>query len=310
VAKTDWHILGAGALGCLWGAYLCKSGKEVELLLRDQAAFDEFRQGNVITLTGNKQQDRLPVGASIVTQGAPGIEQLLITTKAHQTMMAMNAMAPRLAAGCRLLLLQNGMGVAEQIAGAFPDFPLFCGVTTDGAYCPQPYTVVHAGKGDTYIGSYRNLEDPSHLIEQLPVGFLEIHPCNDIEARQWRKLAINCAVNGLTVIYHCRNGELLNIEPARARLVRLCAEIARLGAAIGFPEWQENLYPNTEAVIRMTAANYSSMYQDIDNMRSTEIDYINGYLNQVARRHGITCPENEALYQEIKLKEKELGCIL
>ena len=307
---TDWHILGAGALGCLWGAYLRKAGRQVELLLRDEAALSQFQITRAITLISNQHEERLPVSASVVNQGAPGIEQLLLTTKAHQTLTALHAAAPRLSARCRVLLVQNGMGVAEQITAAYPGYALFCGVSTDGAYCPQPYTVVHAGKGNTYIGGYQNLASPAPLIERLPADFLEIHPCADVETRQWRKLAINCAVNGLTVIYHCRNGELLNIEPARARLVRLCAEIARLGAKIGFPEWQENLYADTATVIRMTAANYSSMYQDIDNRRSTEIDYINGHLIQVARRHGIACPENEALYREIKQKEKELGCLM
>ena len=307
---SDWHILGAGALGCLWGGYLDKAGRQVELLLRDETVLDQFRKVKAITLTSNNHKEQLPVRASIVDQGDAGIAQLLITTKAHQTMTALHAVAPRLAPRCRLLLLQNGMGVAEQIAAVYPDYPLFCGVTTDGAYCPELFSVVHAGKGNTFIGGYQNRYHPQSVIDQLPAGLLDIQPCDDIETRQWRKLAINCAVNGLTVIFHCRNGELLNIAAARARLVRLCEEIARLGAVLGFTEWAETLYANTEAVIRMTAANYSSMYQDIDNQRITEIDYINGYLIKEALRHGIACPENEALYREIKQKELELGCEL
>ena len=304
----DWYILGAGALGCLWGGYLHKAGQQVELLLRDASILSQFRQVKAITLTSANHKEQLPVAASVVDQGAAGIEQLLITTKAHQTMTALHAVVPRLASQCRLLLLQNGMGVAEQIAEAYPQYPLFCGVTTDGAYCPEPFAVVHAGKGNTFIGGYRNQNNPLTVIEQLPTEYLDIRPCDDVEARQWQKLAINCAVNGLTVIFHCRNGELLNIDAARARLVRLCDEIARLGAVLGFTEWAETLYANTEAVIRMTAANYSSMYQDIDNRRITEIDYINGFLIKQAQHHGIACPENEALYWEIKQKEVELGC--
>ena len=305
---SDWRILGAGALGCLWASYLRKSGRQVELLLKDAEVLRQYRQVNAITFISNDQKEQLTAGTSVVDQGDAGIEHLLITTKAHQTMTAMQEVAPRLSPECRLLLMQNGMGVAEQIAGAFPEHPLFCGVTTDGAYCPEPFTVVHAGKGNTFIGAYRNLHNPQTVIEQLPTDYLEIRPCNDIETRQWRKLAINCAVNGLTVIHHCRNGELLNIAAARSRLVRLCDEIARLGAVLGFTEWANTLYADTENVIRMTGANYSSMYQDIDNRRLTEIDYINGFLIRQAERHGIACPENEALYRDIKQKEVELGC--
>lgn len=306
--SADWHILGAGALGCLWGGYLHKSGQCVELLIKDASLFARFQATNRITLRHGDSREELPVNASVVDQGATDIRQLLITTKAHQTMTALHAIAPRLHAECRLLLLQNGMGVAEQIAAAYPRHPLFCGVTTDGAYCPEPYTVVHAGRGETYIGGFQNRYDPRRLLAQLPVDFLAIHACDDIESRQWRKLAINCAVNGLTVVFHCRNGELLNIEAARTRLSRLCDEIARLGEKLGFKEWRDTLYANTVDVIRMTAANYSSMYQDINNRRVTEIDYINGYLIQQARRFGVACPENEALYREIKETEQRLNC--
>lgn len=304
----DWHILGAGALGCLWAGYLTRSRHNVELLLKDDAAMTLYREVNAVTLVDGEHREQLPAGASITGQGDEAIEQLIITTKAHQTMPAMHEAAGRLSENCRLLLVQNGMGVAEQLAADFSGHELYCAVTTDGAYCPEKFTVVHAGKGNTFIGSYQNKHDPGELLAQLPTDYLSIQACTDIEARQWQKLAINCAVNGLTVVFHCRNGGLLEKEESRARLARLCREIARFGAELGFDEWLDNLHANTEKVIRMTAANYSSMYQDIDNRRLTEIDYLNGYLIQQAKQRGIACPENEALYREIKQKEQDLKC--
>lgn len=305
---SNWHVLGAGALGCLWAAYLRKTGHGVELLLKDRQRLSRYRQENAITLSRGDRQETFTAAASLTQSGDTAIDQLLITTKAHQTLPAMRDVAARLSDRCRLLLVQNGMGVAEQLAEAYPAHELYCAVTTDGAYCPQVFTVVHAGQGNTSVGGYRNRYDPQQLIQELPTACLNIAACDDIERRQWQKLAVNCAVNGLTVIYQCRNGGLLENENARARLARLCAEIAGLGAVIGFEEWADNLYANTEAVIRLTAANYSSMYQDIHNRRITEIDYINGYLIEQAKQYDIACPENEQLYREIKEKEKELGC--
>ena len=305
---SNWHILGAGALGCLWASYLHKAGHKVELLLKNEAALSRYREADHITLTQDDERKDIPARASTAGQGETVIDQLLITTKAHQTMTAMHAAANRLSADCSLLLVQNGMGVAEQLAAEYPRHELYCAVTTDGAYCPEAFTVVHAGRGNTFVGSYQNQHDPGPLSQQLPGEYLAIQTCDDIEARQWQKLAVNCAVNGLTVVFHCRNGGLLEDEAARKRLWRLCHEIASLGAVLGFEEWRDTLYQNTESVIRLTAANYSSMYQDINNRRITEIDYINGYLIKQAEKHGIACPENEALYQEIKQKEQELNC--
>lgn len=305
---SNWHVLGAGALGCLWAAYLRKTGHGVELLLKDKDRLSRYRETNAITLIRDDRQETFAVDASLTCQGETTIDQLLITTKAHQTLPAMRDVAARLSNHGQLLLVQNGMGVAEQVAEAYPDHELYCAVTTDGAYCPQVFTVVHAGQGNTSIGGYRNRHNPRLLIQELPTAGLNIEDCDDIERRQWQKLAVNCAVNGLTVIYQCRNGGLLENENARSRLAGLCAEIARVGAVIGFEDWADTLYANTESVIRLTAANYSSMYQDINNQRLTEIDYINGYLINQARQHGVPCPENEALYREIKEKEKELNC--
>ena len=305
---TDWHVLGAGALGCLWAANLYKSGHGVELLLKDQQGLAEFRLVDGITLVKQEIEELLPVTASVVETGATALSHLLITTKAHQTMNALDKVISRMSAECILLLVQNGMGVAEQIQNRLPDHRLFCGVTTDGAYCPEPYTVVYAGAGNTYIGSIGNQADPAPLLDKLPVEYMEIKCCDDIVDRQWQKLAVNCAINGLTVIFHCRNGELLNIPKAKLRLRKLCNEIALVGKAIGYHEWEQSLYSNTESVIRLTAANYSSMYQDIENRRRTEIDYINGYLLKQAEELGIACPENEKLYEEIKEKEMLLGC--
>jgi len=305
---SDWHILGAGALGCLWAGYLSKTGHNVELLLKNDAVLSGFKEHNAVTLVHDDCRESLQVNASVAGHGKTIIDRLLITTKAHQTATAMLDAADRLSNSCRLLLVQNGMGVADQIASDYHQHELYCDVTTDGAYCPEKFTVVHAGKGNNFIGSYRNKYHPQTIIESLPTAYLNISGCDDIETRQWQKLAINCAVNGLTVVFHCRNGELLEKQEARARLARLCGEIARLGAVLGFDEWADNLYANTESVIRMTAANYSSMYQDINNRRITEIDYINGYLIKQAKKHGIDCPENEKLYEEIKQKEQELDC--
>ena len=305
---SDWHILGAGALGCLWASYLHKSGHNVELLLKDETALSRYGKANAVILIQDDKREELSVQASFNGQAGTVINRLLITTKAHQTMTAMRETANRLSADCRLLLVQNGMGVAEQLAAEYPRHELYCAVTTDGAYCPEAFAVVHAGRGNTFIGSYQNRHDPEPLLQRLPGEYLAIQACDDIENRQWQKLAVNCAVNGLTVVFRCRNGGLLEDENARKRLRLLCDEIASLGAVLGFKEWQETLYQNTESVIRLTAANYSSMYQDINNRRITEIDYINGYLIKRAQQHGIAVPENEALYREIKHKEKELNC--
>ena len=106
---SDWHILGAGALGCLWASYLHKTGHNVELLLKNEAALANFRKAGTVTLIQDDHREQLPVQASVNGPGDTVINQLLISTKAHQTMTAMRETANRLSADCRLLLARSRM---------------------------------------------------------------------------------------------------------------------------------------------------------------------------------------------------------
>jgi 2-dehydropantoate 2-reductase len=114
----------------------------------------------------------------------------------------------------------------------------------------------------------------------------------------WLKLAINCAINPLTALHRCRNGELAG--PALAPLLAtLCEEIMQVSAAAGFGAVTGDLPAQVAAVVHATANNRSSMLQDVLAGRGTEIDYITGYLLGVASHHGIAVPENESLYRSI-----------
>jgi len=301
---ANWHILGVGAIGSLWACYLHKAGHHVELLFKDHAVLQRYRARCGLTLIGQDGTEQLCLDACVGSDPGMPAKFLLIATKAHQTLNAIGLAGARLGADTRVLLLQNGMGIAERVTGQCPGQPLYCGVTTDGAYCPEPFTVVHAGRGRTQIGAFRHTGDPQIIIDQLPASHLDIAPCGDIEARQWQKLAMNCAVNGLTAIYRCRNGELLEQVEARSRIAMLCKEIKQVGTALGYGAWVEDLYQKIESVLQATAANYNSMYQDFTQCRRTEIDYLNGYLLQQAQQLGISCPENEKLYREIKRREQ------
>ena len=290
---ANWQILGVGAIGSLWACYLHKAGHSVELLFRNREALERYRRCGGLTLITQGKTEQLYLPGSVVADHGTAAEFLMVTTKAHQTLDALDQSSARLDAHSRLLLLQNGMGVAERILERFPTAPLFCGVTTDGAWCPEPFAVVHAGTGETAVGAFRNGADAQTVTAHLPTRFLTIEACVDIEA-----------VNGLTVVYRCRNGALLEYSEAQARMVKLCEEIKEVGIALGYGDWAADLLGKTEAVIRATADNFNSMYQDIERHRRTEIDYLNGYLLQQAKRLGIPCPENQKLYEEVKRMEQ------
>jgi 2-dehydropantoate 2-reductase len=298
--KPKWYILGPGAIGSLWASYFRLSGFPVVLITQS------VRNNHTIALDDGCNQHLVDIEQTTLAalvDSKQVIHNLLITTKAQHTVPALQKLEPHIASNATLLVIQNGIA-AKEVQSLFPNVQLTIGITTDGAYRTDTCSVVHAGKGVTSIGNYQNMPISHELLTQLPTGFLMIEPCEDIELRQWKKLAINCLINGLTVIYDCKNGDLLNIPKALEQMNALSIEVAEVCHALGFkPQDFENLYQQALHTIATTANNYSSMYQDIHQNQKTEIDYINGYLIERALQIRISCPENIRVVKAVKALE-------
>ncbi len=116
-------------------------------------------------------------------------------------------------------------------------------------------------------------------------------------ARLWRKLALNCAINPLTVLHDCRNGELLQ---HREQLSGLCEELVELLEAGGQPAAASDLQGEVLRVIEATAANYSSMYQDVRLGRRTEIAYLLGHACRSADSLGLALPRLHELHRHLR----------
>ncbi len=304
-SPIHWYILGAGAIGCLWAANLRRAGFTVTLLTRKKKASQLDRPTaqahNTVTIKMGPQTitntvDLLNIEEFLAQGKQP--ERLLITTKAQQTLPALTTIQRLITPSTLLLILQNGLA-AKEVYRQFPDNRVIAGVTTDGAYLASELSVVHAGVGQTALGQYDG-NDCHDLMAALPFNTLNIECCNDIEIRQWQKLAVNCAANALTAIYHCRNGELLDNAAALETMHGICNEVIAVTTALGFPqEYFAQCFELTLQTLRLTANNYSSMYKDVEHGRSTEIDFINGYLCKEARRLNICCEENEKIIAAI-----------
>ena len=297
-----WYILGAGAIGCLWAAYWRQAGIDVVLITPTARTTSTLELSN---WQGKKQFDIQAVTIDeLITSDTP-IDKLLVSTKAQHTIAAIAAIKNNINRQATVLVLQNGMAV-KKLPELLPTQTLVTGITTDGAYRTDPLSVIHAGRGETFIGCDRPPSPVflSTLLHDLPSQFLTIKACNDIEIRQWQKLGINCAINGLTVIYQCRNGELLDNPAAMQRIQAVCAEILAVTKSLGLSEHLTDLPAQVVQTLRATAENYSSMYQDIAKGQSTEIDCINGYLCELADELSIRCEENKRITKTVKQREQ------
>ncbi|MHA6492660.1 putative 2-dehydropantoate 2-reductase [Pseudomonas borbori] len=289
-----WHILGAGSLGMLWAARLARIGLPVQLMLRNEERLAAYRQVGGVTLVENGQTSRYPLPAQTLDNPAP-IQRLLLACKAYDAEAAVAQIAPRLMAGAELILLQNGLGSQAAVAAQVPGVRCILASSTEGAYRDGDWRVVFAGHGHTWLGDPLALEPPPWLGELSRSGITHDWSL-DIVGRLWRKLALNCAINPLTVLYDCRNGGL---DEHPAEVATLCLELRELLHTCGQAAAAEGLHDEVLRVIHATAANYSSMHQDVAHGRRTEVAYLLGYACAAAQRHRCTLPHLEALHRRL-----------
>lgn len=289
-----WTILGAGSIGGLWAMYCYKAGLPFSLIGRKPYS-------GCLKITAEHQQWQTDISIQTAADSSSSITSLLVCTKAQDTQTAIDSVRPRLANNADIVFLQNGMAM-ESICPQLPEHNLFAAVTTEGAYQQAPHDIVHAGKGQTTIGSLNKQEKQAAqlLCQSLPNSYLTLQAVENISAHLWQKLAINCAINALTVKYQCRNGELLNKPEALATMNEVCNEVRAVANALNITTDFSDLEATVVSVLKSTAKNYSSMYQDVAKQRETEIDYLNGYLCQQAERLQIPCPANQALIGLVK----------
>lgn len=297
-----WHILGAGALGSLWATRLARAGLPVRLILRSAQRLDEYQRAGGLGLRENDNLERFDIPAEL-PDAPTTIRRLLVACKAYDAEAAVSRVAARLVPGGELLLLQNGLGSQQAIAERWPQARCIFVSSTEGAYRETDFQVLFAGRGQNCLGDPHGGAAPAWLSELDLAGIAQTWS-TEILSRLWRKLALNCAINPLTVLHDCRNGELLQ-HPAQ--LAALSEELGRLLVASGQPAAANDLENEVLRVIEATAANYSSMHQDVRLGRRTEIAYLLGHACATAQTLGLPTPKLHALHQRLREHLRQRG---
>ena len=292
-------IVGAGAVGTLWGCRLTRH-HQVHFWTRQQ----ETRLRVAFTPLDQTEPQQQIFPANDPTQLSQS-DVVLVTVKAFQLEAALSAIAPYLGPQAAVVIMHNGMGTHPQATAILGERPILYATTAQGAMRPAPGHTQHTGLGQTWLGALNQAgKSYRFLTEQFD---LALPPCQwheDIFQPLWQKLAINCAINPLTALHQCRNGELARAEYSD-QLNDICNEVARVMTAEGYPTEAIALRQLADQVIEATAKNFSSMNQDICQHRTTEIDYITGYLIARAEAHQIAVPANTRLWQQIKQLEQQ-----
>ncbi|MCB1033799.1 MAG: 2-dehydropantoate 2-reductase [Acidobacteria bacterium] len=297
-------VLGVGAMGCLFG---CRLSKVAEVILVGSWAeqLEKLRSEGleVEELDGRITRHRIEATAEVADAGPADL--VLVLVKSRDTERAARQAREVLAPGGLVLTLQNGLGNLEILAAAVGADNAALGVSVQAATVVAPGKIRHAGAGPTRLARTPATEARLRQVAELfREAGLETQVVADARQLVWGKLAVNAAINPLSALLGVVNGEVEADPRSRSLLLRAAREVEAVALAQGielaFPDAGEQ----ARNVCRATAANRSSMLQDLARGVPTEIDVMSGAIVARGRKYRVATPVNEALWRMVRERER------
>ena len=282
--------MGTGALAILFAARLSAFGVPVAILGTWKDGIAALQRDGARLVLEDGRELAMPVRATDQPSAYKGARLALVLVKAWQTERAAAQLKECLSADGLAVSLQNGLGNREILAAGLGQARVALGVTTIGATLLEPGLARSGGKGTV------SLETVPGLLDELlrGAGFrVDIVP--DAGALLWGKLVVSSAINPLTALLHVPNGVLLERPAARALMAELAQETSSVARALGVELPFADPILAVEQVARQTAANRSSMLQDVERGRQTEIDAICGAVTRAGETLGVSVSANRLM---------------
>jgi 2-dehydropantoate 2-reductase len=290
-------IDGTGALASLFAARLTQAGHRITMLGTWREGLDALNQNGVCLVDVDGVEKKYPVRATDKPQECAGTKFAIVLVKAWQTERVARQLKDCLADDGIVLTLQNGLGNRETLIQSLGLNRVALGSTTTGATLLGPGLVKAGGEG---IISLEQNQALGPFEEVLKSAGFNVQVVEDTQSLIWGKLVINAAINPLTALLRVKNGELLKRPSAREMMSALALETANVAKAENIQLPFDDPVKMAEDVARKTAANTSSMLQDVLRGAPTEIDAICGAVVKTGEKHGIETPANRVCWQLVK----------
>jgi len=307
-------VVGAGAVGSLFGARLFAAGESVELVGRPDHV-EAIRERGLRILNRTEEVFRVPARTQLPVGESP--DAILLTVKAFALRSAAAAVARAFPRPRPTLLPQNGLGIESlaQPALAAGGWPVPAHWTVRAVHSVPvtwvaPGVIREAGTGEILLPDPATAGALGPRVEQfrdlLHRARFAVRTVPDFDREVWRKVLVNAAINPVTAVQGVPNGRLLDGAP-RTEAIRLLREALSAARVAGFDFAEEEAIQEFERVARATAENRSSMLQDLDRGRPTEIEAISGEILRIAGAHGLDLPATRAIIEEIHRRASSAG---
>ncbi len=300
-------VVGAGALGSFLAGVLNQEN-EVTLFAR-KAPAEAIEKDGLVIEGETKRTTQLNVAQTADEISSVDFNLVIIAVKSYDTEEAVKNIKSLVDKKTAVLSLQNGLDNEEKIAAQFGGDRTLGGVTSHGVTLLEYGRVVHAGLGETKIGELdgKDTNRVHDICKIFTSAGIKTDLSDNIYGEIWAKGIVNAGINPLTATLRVPNGHLLEHEYLTSMLEKICNECINVANAAHVKLPDCDLIEKTKNVARLTAKNKSSMLQDIERKRKTEIDSINGAIVRIGEEYGVPTPVNSTLVRLVKGIERSYG---
>jgi 2-dehydropantoate 2-reductase len=299
-------VIGAGAIGGLFGGMLREGGLNVTLIDRWAEHVDAINARG-LRLVGHGGDRDIQIVATTDASDVGPVDVVIVQTKAMHTIDAVKAAGALFGPETVAISFQNGLGNEENIGSVIGMDRVLGGLTAQGAMVTGPGVVHNYSDLPSYIGELQGglSERAERIAQAFTTAGLETHASAELRKVMWKKYLANVALSAASGSTNLNSQQMMAIPELRAVCIGAMEEAALIAAAIGISlsdkEKQEILAPLISP--EGTGASKSSLCVDLLNERPTEIDTIAGAVVRLGCEHGIATPINQTLVAVIKGKE-------
>lgn len=296
-------VLGAGAMGSLFGGYLSKKN-DVTLVDLSKTTVDAInlngvrikeKDGTVTTLRPKAVTDASSLGKQ---------DLVIVFVKSMYTVSALETNRNLIGENTYLMTLQNGAGHESKLLKFADRLHVIIGSTQHNSSVIEPGFVNHGGSGMTSIGL---LDGNSDAIKTIADNFtscsLECHTENNVQKQIWKKMFTNTAASSLTALFQVPLGFIHSDKNANWIMRQLCHEAVTVANALGLDFNEEEVITDVETVLINAPNGYTSIYADIRDGRRSEVDTISGSVVEAAHDLNINVPYHEMVVKCIHALE-------
>lgn len=297
-----YAVIGSGAIGCYYGSKLAKAGNEVHFLFHSDYEYVKKNGLQINSYLGDFHLDN--VLAYNKTTDMPQVDVVIVGLKTVNNHLLPTLLPPLLTKDTIVLLIQNGVGVEQDVQQMFPDTQLAAGLAFIASSKTEPGVVNHVFFGGINIGNYSVKDEQrySDMLREFELAEISVNNVEYNEAR-WRKAVWNMPFNGMTVANNSLTNNLLDNPETKDLIYRQMLEVIHAAWACGVTAIKED-FADTMMQSTLEMVPYApSMKLDYDFGRKMEIKYLYSRPIEIAKEHGF----DMVLMKELEAKLKALS---